>query len=461
MLATPTPSMTAAATGLGLAAPLGAPVPEGAGFSDLLLRVVAGLAEAPAVALPGLAMAAAAPDEALRALTIAVAAPAMPDPMAPAMGWTAMPIEAAPAPEIEWRTEVLADAPAVEPTTPMAADTIPAELPAILAQPQPAIAVPRPPAGSPATDIDSPAKGPSAPAPLPAWQEADVASAANPIRLPQASGDGPPVSPPEPPPVPVAAVASSGLPTMPAAAPTPMAPPSPSRTAPPAGEAPPAIMLALPVGVVPRIVPARAVDPAAAVVQVADVPAGTDMAVAAVAPAALPVLRPAAILPAVGPPPAPIAESAAVGREPLPALPQAAAVAEAVHSPAPSPIRQILPITIAMLISPGTAPTLTVTLEPGEMGQLEIRIGRDAEGTTLRLIAERPETTALLQRDQRELQQGLAQSGVRLDAGAIQFETNGGGGHNSDRPPQRHRQARDAPPIHEPDAPASLLDLRI
>lgn len=276
--------------------------------------------------------------------------------------------------------------------------------------------------------------------------------------------------------------------TVPPASPPGTAPVT-KATPPPSAGKPPPVILALPAGVVPRLVagrpvaaasgeapptagpvPARPSTPAASPDLAAPAP-GNEELKTAWWPELAPHPQPAPTPPSAGKTPVaatiPLPEAAAARAQDLAAVPAAAmqgtAASEPAHIAPPSPTRQVLPITIAMLISPGTAPTLTVTLEPGEMGQVEIRVGRDAGGTTLRLIAERPETAALMQRDGRELQQGLAQSGIRLDAGAIQFETAGhGAGQQRDRPPPREpRRAAAMPPAAEPVAPVSLLDMRI
>jgi len=148
-----------------------------------------------------------------------------------------------------------------------------------------------------------------------------------------------------------------------------------------------------------------------------------------------------------------------------------ASAREAPRAPAASPGRQVLPMAIAMLISPGVAPTLSVMLDPAELGRLEIRVGRDAGGTSLRLIADRPETMALLARDRGELQQGLSQSGITLNGDGIRFEMAGaaqpdqqGGGQQGQ--PHRQRQhlgeaAAALPGMPPPTAPQSLLDMRV
>jgi flagellar hook-length control protein FliK len=128
------------------------------------------------------------------------------------------------------------------------------------------------------------------------------------------------------------------------------------------------------------------------------------------------------------------------------------------------PARQVMPMAMAMLLSPGTTPTLSVTLDPAELGRLEIRVGREAGGASLRLIAERPETLSLLVRDQRDLQQGLAQSGITLNADGIRFEMAEQDGQA--RQEQQRRQASRRPQAEAQTSPQqafqlSLLDIHI
>jgi flagellar hook-length control protein FliK len=129
------------------------------------------------------------------------------------------------------------------------------------------------------------------------------------------------------------------------------------------------------------------------------------------------------------------------------------------------PARQAMPMAMAMLLSPGTTPTLSVTLDPAELGRLEIRVGREAGGASLRLIAERPETLSLLVRDQRDLQQGLAQSGITLNADGIRFEMaeqDGQSRQEQQRRPGRGRPQADSHSTSPQQAvQLSLLDIRI
>lgn len=64
-----------------------------------------------------------------------------------------------------------------------------------------------------------------------------------------------------------------------------------------------------------------------------------------------------------------------------------------------------------------------MALEPESLGRVEIRIerGADGEASSVRVLAERPETLALLQRDARDLDRALGQAGVSVAEGALQF----------------------------------------
>ncbi len=132
-----------------------------------------------------------------------------------------------------------------------------------------------------------------------------------------------------------------------------------------------------------------------------------------------------------------------------------------------APARQLLPVTVALLMSPGAQPAFSITLEPQELGRVEVRLKRGADGeSTLRIIAERPETAALLAREQRDLQQGLAQSGVTLTDAAISVELSGGDAQRDGRGDQRQgQQQRNNPAetitIRQDALPRSLLDMSI
>lgn len=155
----------------------------------------------------------------------------------------------------------------------------------------------------------------------------------------------------------------------------------------------------------------RPVDPA-------PVPAGPrPVEFPPVRPAMSEVLPPAGFSPPQTTPPA-------AADTPAPAMP---AVGPS-SAPPPPPARQVAQVTIALALGQGQAPRLTVALEPESLGRVEIRIERGAEGeaSAVQVLAERPETLALLQRDARELDRALGQAGVTIADGALQFGLSGG-----------------------------------
>jgi len=89
-------------------------------------------------------------------------------------------------------------------------------------------------------------------------------------------------------------------------------------------------------------------------------------------------------------------------------------------APAP-PMRQLAPIAIALAFTPGASNGFNLTLDPVELGRVEIRVQREADGHSVRIMAERPETLALLQRDRNELDRSLADAGLRVTSAGLEF----------------------------------------
>ncbi len=126
-----------------------------------------------------------------------------------------------------------------------------------------------------------------------------------------------------------------------------------------------------------------------------------------------------------------VLEAPAQGGEPAPSTasatqaapiqaPAAAASTEPASAPdAPAPSRlaeQIAPAIIRLDSEPGGTQRLTIRLDPVELGQLEIRIERsDDSATKVQVLVERPETLALLRRDQPALERALDQAGMAAD----------------------------------------------
>ena len=150
-------------------------------------------------------------------------------------------------------------------------------------------------------------------------------------------------------------------------------------------------------------------------------------------------------LPSIPPPPAAPQSSADAGSAapaglspPLTAAPAEGSIpTRPAAQPPPPPARQVAQIAIALSLGSGQAPRLTVALEPEALGRVEIRIERGLEGeaATVRVLAERPETLALLQRDARELDRALNQAGVPIAEGALQFGLSSGDRNQGGRHP--------------------------
>ncbi len=155
-----------------------------------------------------------------------------------------------------------------------------------------------------------------------------------------------------------------------------------------------------------------------------------------------------------------------------------APAAPARHAPHTSPAHQVAPVVVAVALGQGSGSSLTVRLSPGELGQVEVRIERPADGSAaqVKVVAERPETLALLQRDAPELGRALQQAGIQQDGCRLSFSLGGGQdqgnapGDGAQRQAGQHgqpgwggRQGRFAepPPLPPPRQAMSLLDLSI
>ncbi len=134
---------------------------------------------------------------------------------------------------------------------------------------------------------------------------------------------------------------------------------------------------------------------------------------------------------------------------------------------APPPIRQLAPIAIALAFTPGATNGFNLTLDPVELGRVEIRVQREADGHSVRIMAERPETLALLQRDRHELDRSMADAGLRVVSNGIDFSL-GNSGTGRDAPREEAARSKGGPDTAEFKAEPSpvrvtrgLLDLNI
>lgn len=165
--------------------------------------------------------------------------------------------------------------------------------------------------------------------------------------------------------------------------------------------------------------------------------------------------------------------------EGLPGPGPLAALAPTSESPAPSaapppapppPMRQVAQMAVALAFSPATG-SFRLALEPVELGRVEITVRREGDTHRVLVMAERPETLALLQRDRQELDRALAQSGLVVEEAGIGFSLASGqgagewGGSGGDRQGWGGGGARAAPAepaLPEPRRIArGLLDLNI
>ncbi|MBM3569477.1 MAG: flagellar hook-length control protein FliK [Alphaproteobacteria bacterium] len=86
----------------------------------------------------------------------------------------------------------------------------------------------------------------------------------------------------------------------------------------------------------------------------------------------------------------------------------------------PTPAEQIA-IHIQKAAAQG-AKRIDIALEPGELGRVEVRLDIDRQGNvTASIVAERPETLEMLQKDARGLERGLQGAGLNADQDSLSF----------------------------------------
>lgn len=169
------------------------------------------------------------------------------------------------------------------------------------------------------------------------------------------------------------------------------------------------------------------------------------------------------------------------GTSPAPAADNSARPVPSHTTPAPyaSPAHQIAPVAVALSLGTGgDGPSkLSISLDPIELGRVEVIVEKAADVASVHIVAERPETLSMLQRDARDLDRALQQAGVggqdrsmtfslasdNSGAGRGGFERNGGRG-GSDRhgvPASDLGPAAAATPIYGRLRPISLLDIAV
>jgi flagellar hook-length control protein FliK len=88
-----------------------------------------------------------------------------------------------------------------------------------------------------------------------------------------------------------------------------------------------------------------------------------------------------------------------------------------------TPTDQVAPAVIGIMKAMDGTQSVTVRLQPPELGQVEIRVDRTVDGAAhVDITTERPETLQLLQRDQPRLEQALDQAGILSTGRTVSFQ---------------------------------------
>ncbi len=88
-----------------------------------------------------------------------------------------------------------------------------------------------------------------------------------------------------------------------------------------------------------------------------------------------------------------------------------------------TPADQVAAPLIGVIQSAGGTPSVTVRLQPPELGHVQIRVDQSAPGAPhITITADRPETMQLLQHDEPVLRQALDQAGVQSTGRTISFQ---------------------------------------
>jgi hypothetical protein len=78
----------------------------------------------------------------------------------------------------------------------------------------------------------------------------------------------------------------------------------------------------------------------------------------------------------------------------------------------------------------GKSDQMVINLKPVELGNVEVKLDFGADGKVqASIMADRPETLAMLQKDQRTLERALTDAGLQTDAGSLSFSLKDQGGN--------------------------------
>jgi flagellar hook-length control protein FliK len=202
-----------------------------------------------------------------------------------------------------------------------------------------------------------------------------------------------------------------GIQMLPVPADGPVMPMDPPKS----GKAPAAIN-ALPARKAAALPPIAAPDKAQAAELAVTPPAAERLVIERDPPAVVP-MPPAAI-------PAGPALAGLIAAPPGPVVTRASSLAPAEAAPpkAASVVPQIAPALVSLAGGPPGIQRLTLRLDPMELGHVQIRIDKARDGPAeVSITVERPETLALLQRDQHQLHLALDQAGIPAEGRQVSF----------------------------------------
>ena len=158
---------------------------------------------------------------------------------------------------------------------------------------------------------------------------------------------------------------------------------------------------------------------------------------------------------------APAAVAGPIPTAPTPPLPTAstpppAARAAGTVTAEPGKIGREMGVLIARHAATGGGETITVRLDPKEMGRIDVRLSFDDDGRLRAVVAaDNPAALDLLRRDSADLNRALVDAGVRADPQSLRFDTRSGGGDQAAS--GQSGQRREPPRTAWPDAAAADL----
>ncbi|MCB9996511.1 MAG: flagellar hook-length control protein FliK [Rhodospirillales bacterium] len=90
----------------------------------------------------------------------------------------------------------------------------------------------------------------------------------------------------------------------------------------------------------------------------------------------------------------------------------------------PHPATQMVASAIAKVAQNGESKNITIQLDPPDLGKVSVRmeLHTDSDKVKALIIAEKPETHMMLQRDAHVLERALQDAGLDVDGGALSFE---------------------------------------